>query len=80
MTATNLGAAKQTGRKQGETMLGQTRRVATGAPALHIPDAVTIDGQDWTVRRAWPAGDGRIAWGRCFPTTGSESATSMHTA
>ena len=46
MTATNLGAAKQTGRKQGETMLGQTRRVATGAPALHIPDSVPIDGQD----------------------------------
>ena len=70
MTATNLGAAKQGETKRCETMLGQTRRVATGAPALHIPDAVTIDGQDWTVRRAWPAGDGRIAWEAMLPDYG----------
>lgn len=70
MTATNLGAAKQGETKRCETMLGQTRRVATGAPDLHIPDAVTIDGQDWTVRRAWPAGDGRIAWEAMLPDHG----------
>lgn len=30
--------------------------------ALGIPAAITIDGLDWQVRRAWPAGPGRIAW------------------
>ena len=65
MTATNLGAAMQS-----ETKRGETQRVAAGAPTLRIPDAVTIDGQDWTVRRAWPAGDGRIAWEATLPHHG----------
>ncbi|WP_258233940.1 phosphotransferase [Brevibacterium oceani] len=30
--------------------------------ALSIPDVMTIDGTQWPVRRAWPAGRGRIAW------------------
>ncbi|WP_166821772.1 phosphotransferase [Brevibacterium limosum] len=35
-----------------------------------IPDTVDIDGQDWTIRRAWPAGDGRIAWEATRPGNG----------
>jgi hypothetical protein len=54
--ASKWGAAKQTGAKQGT--------------AERIPDTVTIDGQDWTVRRAWPAGDSRIAWEASLPDQG----------
>lgn len=35
-----------------------------------IPDTVTIDGWDWPVRRAWPAGEGRIAWEATRPGHG----------
>ena len=56
--------------QRGETKRGETKRGETGAPALRIPDAVTIDGQDWAVRRAWPAGDGRIAWEAALPDHG----------
>ena len=54
--ASKWGAAKQTGAKRGT--------------AVRIPDTVTIDGQDWTVRRAWPAGDSRIAWEASLPDQG----------
>ncbi|MGC2939217.1 hypothetical protein [Brevibacterium sp. FAM 24638] len=58
MTATERDVTKQVAVDQGSADQGATERDA----APHIPDAINIDGQDWIVRRAWPAGDGRIAW------------------
>ncbi|WP_025777604.1 phosphotransferase [Brevibacterium sp. VCM10] len=59
-------AAKQVATKQTVT---EQSAMKWGA-ALHIPDAVTIDGQEWSVRRAWPAGDSRIAWEASLPGQG----------
>ena len=61
-----MTATKQIMAKQGAIEQSAAKRTAT----LHIPDSVTIDGQDWTVRRAWPAGDGRIAWEAMLPDYG----------
>ncbi|MGM0697939.1 MAG: phosphotransferase [Actinomycetota bacterium] len=57
-TVTTPIAATQVATKQTVTEQSATKWSA----ALHSPGAVTIDGQDWKVRRAWPAGGSRIAW------------------
>ncbi|WP_169253293.1 phosphotransferase [Brevibacterium sp. 'Marine'] len=61
MTVPKQGATKQIVTEQSAPKWGA---------ALHIPDAVTIGGQDWNVRRAWPAGDSRIAWEASLPGQG----------
>ncbi|MCU4296159.1 hypothetical protein D3I60_03510 [Brevibacterium permense] len=65
-TATKPIAAKRVATKQIVTEQAATKWGA----ALHCPDAVTIGGQDWNVCRAWPAGDGRIAWEASLPGQG----------
>ena len=71
-TVTKQAVTKQTAATQIATKQTVTKQSATkwGA-ALHIPDAVTIGGQDWNVRRAWPAGDSRIAWEASLPGQGT---------
>lgn len=71
-TVTKQAVTKQTAATQIATKQTVTKQSATkwGA-ALHIPDAVTTGGQDWNVRRAWPAGDSRIAWEASLPGQGT---------
>ncbi|MGO0602997.1 MAG: phosphotransferase [Brevibacterium sp.] len=71
MTATKQTVTKQIAAKQIAAKQVVTKKsAAKWGAALHIPDAVTIGGQDWNVRRAWPAGDSRIAWEASLPGQG----------